>query len=102
MRRATPLSRDRQMKKPARDGGQRAGSLARCGALSGTPRPDASTGLRCWENLFRRVKLAVEPAEGFGLYRIGLNLRLVNMTAFGAAKGPMLEAGTRRDNTLNR
>jgi hypothetical protein len=52
--------------------------------------------------LFRRVKLAVEPAKCFGRYRIALNLRLVNMTAFGASKGPMLEARTRRDNALNR
>jgi hypothetical protein len=53
-------------------------------------------------DLFGREKLAIEPATGLGFYRIGLNLRLVNMTALGASKGPMLEAGTRRDNALNR
>jgi hypothetical protein len=44
--------------------------------------------------LCRRAKLAGYPSVRFGLHRIGLNLRLMDVSALGASQRPVLEPGT--------
>jgi hypothetical protein len=43
----------------------------------------------------------VEPALRVVVHGIGGDLRFLDMAASGAAQGPVLESGARRDNALN-
>jgi hypothetical protein len=52
-------------------------------------------------SLFRRFEFAMEPAPSGCVHGVGWDLRLMDMAAFGASQGPVLEAGTSRGNALN-
>jgi hypothetical protein len=61
---------------------------------------DAITGIGA-ENIYLGGDSSLSRPLCIGLHRIGVDLRLKDMAAFGASQRPVLEAGTRRDNALD-
>jgi hypothetical protein len=51
--------------------------------------------------LLWRPEFAIEPTPGIGVHGIGGNLRLTDIAAPDASKGPVLESGSRRGDALN-
>jgi hypothetical protein len=77
------------------------------GASDSLPGKDAPAAfLESWRVKLATVLLwclefAVEPARRFGLQRVHVYLKLVDVTAPGASQGPMLEAGACLNNSIN-
>jgi hypothetical protein len=44
----------------------------------------------------------MKPALSIGLHGVNVDLRFMDIAAFGAPQGPMLKAGTRRGSALDR
>jgi hypothetical protein len=51
--------------------------------------------------LLRRSEVTIEPAPAVFVHGVGGDLRFMDIAAFGASQGPVLESGARRGNALN-